>query len=75
MYRKWGEALFKSGNNIIAFQASSYAHALRKKVVLTARKGTKIHFDISNFPVIWYNSMSELERKLKVMFENILTDK
>ena len=49
-----------------------YAHALGKKVILTARRGTEIHFDISNFSVIWYNSMSELERKLKIMFENIL---
>ena len=42
---------------------------------LQAKRGSKIHFDISNFTVIWYDSMSELERKLKVMFENILTNK
>jgi len=52
-----------------------YAHALDKKVILTARRGSKIHFDISNFPVIWYNSMSELERKLKEMFEKILPNR
>jgi len=51
-----------------------YAHALNKKVILTARKGTKIHFDISNFPVIWYSSMVELERKLKERFEKILSN-
>ena len=52
-----------------------YAHALNKKVILTARKGTVIHFDISTFPVILYSSMSELEKKLKERFEKILSNK
>ena len=52
-----------------------YAHALNKKVILTAKEGTKIHFDISTFPVISYNSMSELERALKERFGKILPNK
>ena len=45
-----------------------YAHALNKKVILTAKKGTKVHFDVSTFPVIYYNSMVELENKLNEIF-------
>jgi len=52
-----------------------YAHALNKKVILTAYKETEIHFDISPFPVIRYNSMSELEKKLKETFEKILLNR
>jgi len=49
-----------------------YAHALNKKVILTAKEGTKIHFDISTFPVISYKSMSDLERQLKERLGKIL---
>jgi len=52
-----------------------YAHALNKKVILTAKKGTKIHFDISTFPAVLYSSMSELERRLKEIFEKVLSNK
>jgi len=52
-----------------------YAHALNKKVILTAYKDTEIHFDISTFPVIRYNSMSELEKKIEKVFEKILSNK
>jgi len=52
-----------------------YAHALNKKVILTAKKGTKIHFDISTFRVIEYESMVELERMLKEIFDKILPNK
>ncbi len=45
-----------------------YSHAMNKKVILTAKKGTKIHFDVSSFPVIYYNSMVELEYKLNEIF-------
>ena len=49
-----------------------YAHALNKKVILTAKEGTKVHFDISTFPVISYKSMSDLERQLKERLGKIL---
>lgn len=52
-----------------------YAQALNKKVILTAKKGTKVHFDIVTFPVIFYESMSELERKLKELFTKLLNPK
>lgn len=52
-----------------------YAHALNKKVILTAYEGTKIHFDISTFPMISYRSMSELEIRLKETLGKILSNK
>lgn len=48
-----------------------YAHALDKKVILTARKGTFVHFDISSLNVLFYSSMLELENKLKKALNSI----
>ena len=42
-----------------------YAHAKNKNVILTAEKGTRIHFDVSNYKVIFYNSMMQLDDELK----------
>jgi len=52
-----------------------YAHALNKKVILTARKPTKVHFDIVTFPVVMYESMHELENKLKIIFDKLIVEK
>jgi len=41
-----------------------YAHAYGKNVVLTAKTGTKLHFDIRNYNVLFYTTLTELERKL-----------
>ena len=41
-----------------------YAHAFGKKVILTAREGTRLHFDIRNYPVIMYGSAAKLEAEL-----------
>jgi len=38
-----------------------YAHAFGKKTILTAREGTNLHFDIRNYPVIFYSSSVQLE--------------
>lgn len=48
-----------------------YAHAKGKQVILTAKKGTKIHFDINNFQVLMYESVSELDKKLSKAFKEI----
>lgn len=48
-----------------------YAHAKGKQVILTAKKGTKIHFDINNFQVLSYESVSELDKKLSKTFKEI----
>ena len=41
-----------------------YAHGMKKEVVLTAQKGTHVHFDISSYNVIFYSSSTELEDRL-----------
>lgn len=41
-----------------------YAHALGKPILLTARAGTKLHFDVQGMRVLYYRNMSELSREL-----------
>ena len=43
-----------------------YAHCYKKNVILTAKTGTTIHFDISNYNVIFYDNMKQLSDKLSV---------
>jgi len=50
-----------------------YAHALKKSIILLAKKGTKIPFDISHYRIIYYDDnlifKDELEKKLKSYLE------
>lgn len=46
-----------------------YAHAHLKPTILTAREGTKPHFDIQGYPIIFYRSASALEKHLVDFFE------
>ena len=41
-----------------------YAHGMQKEVVLTAHRGTKVHFDIASHNVIFYSSSTELEERI-----------
>ncbi len=41
-----------------------YAHAYGKNVILTAKSGTKLHFDVRNYNVLFYTTLTELEQKL-----------
>jgi hypothetical protein len=41
-----------------------YAHGLEKEVILTAHRGTPIHFDIASYNVILYDSATELEERV-----------
>ncbi len=47
-----------------------YAHAFKKPTILIAREGTKPHFDIQGFPIIFYDSFSDLETELINFFES-----
>jgi hypothetical protein len=51
-----------------------YAHGMQKEVVLTAQKGTTVHFDVAAHNVIFYSSSTELEerivRRLRARIEN-----
>jgi hypothetical protein len=41
-----------------------YAHGLQKEVILTAQKGTQVHFDIASYNVIFYSNATELEDRV-----------
>ena len=41
-----------------------YCHGLSREVVLIAKHGTRLHFDIKDYNVIFYKNMTELEQKL-----------
>lgn len=46
-----------------------YAHGLEKEVVLTAQKGTQVHFDIAAYNVIFYTSATDLEDRVTKRLE------
>ncbi len=46
-----------------------YARGINKTVVLTAKKGTQIHFDVNGYRVIFYSSPTELKKKLAKEFK------
>jgi len=39
-------------------------HGINKEVILVAREGTTLHFDIKDYNVIFYKSYSELESRV-----------
>jgi hypothetical protein len=41
-----------------------YAHGIEKEVILVAKEGTNLHFDIKDYNVIFYKSYSELESRV-----------
>jgi len=47
------------------FYELGYAQGLKKKVVVTARTGTKLPFDISDVPVIFWDEQQDLKSKLR----------
>ena len=47
-----------------------YAHALEKQVIQTCDIRTPLHFDISTYPTIIYETKSELEKRITDKIEN-----
>ncbi|MGE0626815.1 MAG: hypothetical protein AB7O43_03260 [Hyphomicrobiaceae bacterium] len=41
-----------------------YAHGLGKKVIMIAREGTTLHFDIKDYNAIFYRNLTALRQKL-----------
>lgn len=46
------------------YYESGYSHALGKVPIFIAKRGTRYEFDVQGFPVIEYDSMRELKKKL-----------
>lgn len=50
-----------------------YAHALRKKIILLAKRGSQLPFDISGYRVIFYDDISiRGKKKVEKKFDNFL---
>lgn len=47
------------------FYELGFAKALRKDVIVTAKEGTDLPFDISDIPILYWKTQSELKQKLK----------
>jgi hypothetical protein len=47
------------------YYEDGFAHGLGKEVIMTAQKGTQVHFDIAAYNVIFYESVTELEERVK----------
>lgn len=47
-----------------------YATANNKFIILTAKEGTKLHFDIAGYRVVFYKTMWDLKQKLKDELNN-----
>lgn len=41
-----------------------YAHGSKREVILVAREGTELHFDIKDYNVIFYKNCTELEHRV-----------
>lgn len=54
-----------TGSRPNVYYELGYARAMGKTLILTAREGEKVHFDIRNVNTIFYKNSTELERKLK----------
>lgn len=51
-----------------------FAQALHKPAILTAREGTQLHFDVRDYPCIFYDSEEDLRRELEATItEAVLT--
>ena len=46
-----------------------YAHALEKEVIILARDGTPLHFDIKDYNVIFYSNLTQLEARLAIRLQ------
>lgn len=50
-----------------------FAHGIGKEVILVAREGTTLHFDIKDYNVIFYKSYSELEARVAKRIGDVIT--
>ncbi len=58
------------------FYEIGYAKGLNRPVILTAKKGTEIPFDIKDFPIIFYEDLNEkhLKQYLEPVLEKYIQD-
>jgi hypothetical protein len=54
------------------FYELGYADGLSKRVIVTARKGTELPFDVKDIPTIFWEGQSQLREGLKKRIENVV---
>ncbi len=54
------------------FYEAGYAHGLGKIPIYIARKGTQLEFDLKDYPVIFFESYSELKQALRKRLERLV---
>ena len=52
-----------------------FAHGLGRPVVLLARNGTELHFDIKDYNTIFYKNFKELHSKLSSRLDKLISPK
>jgi hypothetical protein len=52
-----------------------YAHGIEKEVILVAKEGTTLHFDIKDYNVIFYKGYSDLETRVARRIGEAIGDK
>ena len=53
------------------YYEAGFAHALGKEVIFTIMKDSQIHFDLSNYKFIIWETEEELSHELKPIFRHI----
>jgi len=49
-----------------------YAHGIGRQVILIAKQGSSMHFDIKDYNTIFYRNMTELEEMVEKRMEAIM---
>lgn len=60
-----------SGERPNCYYEAGFAHAIGKEMIFTIRKGTRIHFDLSTYRFIEWETEDELRKGLKSRFSAI----
>jgi hypothetical protein len=51
------------------YYEAGFAQALGKDVIMIAKKGTEIHFDLRDYQILFYDNSADLKEKLITQFE------
>jgi hypothetical protein len=62
-----------TGERPNCYYESGFAHALGKEIIFSVRKGEAIHFDLSGYRFIQWETEGELRKKLRVRLESLLS--
>ncbi len=64
-----------NSNKPNVYWEAGYAHAVEKIPIYIAKEGNKIHFDLKDYPIIFYKNYTELKGKLKKRLNALSTKK